>query len=253
MGLVPYNVSPEERKKILEDLLKEPEQPKQPAVLSDAITPLSNGNYVFTDIPYNAGIIPAVELCGRRLDNGYCHGRSGWHAFSLGNNDGWSVTTLEMLYQLLFRAYNLRDDPKYSPVVKELAMRFQDWFYPGGDTFAASNIVDYETVIYANLSSFGSFQAKPKLIQIPEFKQYQRYLYLFKACVGSYFTLANKQPECLLGRTCVLPQNIEDALQSLLGNSFWYAGEVFQYFSSRDNGDLNPAKSSSGLEPQRKT
>lgn len=203
----------------------------------NSITPLDSGNYVFANIPCDSNIVPAVELCTARLDNGMYHNPLEWRSFTQNNADRWSVLTLEMLYQLLFRAYNLRDDAKYGYTIKELTIRFQDWFYPGGDSFALSNFVHYSSGFSSLLSSFDGFKVKSRLMHVPDAKHYQHCLYLFKKYAGSYITLAESQPEHNLGNACSLSESIEELLKVLLGNGSEHAGAVFQYFSSREDND----------------
>ncbi len=226
--LVPDNSTPEERARVLEELLK-------PAVLPGAggqggaggVVKLANGNYLFKNIAYQGRILPAVELSSVLLENGASKTQAQWAEYFKQNNDGWNAVDAEMLYQCLFCAYNLRNDTKYKGVVQEIADIFQTALDPKAPALNTLTKVSYGSGLDAVVSRLGKFpgQIKDTRLQIPEFTRYND--------DWSYFVLANEQAESKLGSTSPLPANAKPVLEAVLGKNYENAGAVFQYFSPR--------------------
>ena len=193
-------------------------------------------NYLFANIPYQGRIIPAVELSGALLDNRLKKTQAQWAEWSIQNPDGWNVADAELLYQCLLRAYTLRDDATHKPVVQDFTSTMQGLLDPQKPYLNTLTKVNCKQGLEAVISRLGAFPGNtvPTKVDIPEFTRANN--------DWSYFVLANEQPENQLGATNQLPPNVHSALQEILGKGYENAGAVFQYFSTRKNGQLREAR-----------
>ncbi|MBI5065996.1 hypothetical protein HZA97_07195 [Candidatus Woesearchaeota archaeon] len=203
---------------------------KPPAGRSDGsgseirLEKVSDG-YVF----HNLAGIGSVKLLNDYLDSDSSKKHDDWRTHCAGRSDGIVVPNSIVLYQMARALYELRNDSNYQEIVKECQDLFnEDWTkkYPHTGTK-----VIYGAGLGAVVDSLqldGS--TKKNNLEIPEFTKANE--------DWSYFVLAPEQAETNLGSINPIPDNAKPVLQELLGEGYEQAGEIFQYFSPRRNGNL---------------
>ncbi len=199
----------------------------------DKIRRLDNGNYAFTNIPYQGKKLQKVEFCPEELEFIEEKTQQAWAKYSATNKEGWCVTDAEILYQCMLQAYELRNDAKYQKTVQELRLDMQEIF--DSDDFSISTLtkVSFGSGLDAIISSLGPIKKKTQ-VTIPEFtKANENFCYL---------VLAREQPEENLGETIIVSSRAHAIMRALLGEGYRKAGTVFQYFTKLKDGNLREAR-----------
>jgi hypothetical protein len=221
-----------------EDLEMAPESSSVqiPAGLSIA---RSAEGYIFAGLRYQGKSIDPVELSGSLLDKGADKDLADWKTYSRTNPKKWCVIDTEIIYQMLFSAYLLRNDAQHRAVVSELTTSLQGLLDPSKLYLSSLTTFNYHAGTKdASVSKHGTLfgQVPDKRILVPEFTKDK------KTDTWSYLVLSEEKPDSKLTKVRTIPPNAEPLLETLLGENYQHAGEVFSYFSSRKDNKLREAR-----------
>jgi len=198
------------------------------------INKLTNGNYLFTRIPYQGRVLEKIEFCPKYLEKGACKTQEAWNKFSKKNKIGWNAADTEILYQCLLRAYAMRSDAQHQETVQELRKDMQEILNPSEEAgIITLTTARFGSGLDAVISSLGPGK-KDTPLTLPEFTK----------SMGDwcYLILAPEQPEKDLGKILPLPSDARPIMKALLGKGYAQAGAVFQYFSTLKNGNLRETR-----------
>jgi hypothetical protein len=227
-----------EEEKGKKDQEKAPESsPVQiPAGLSIA---RSADGYIFAGLRYQSKSIDPVELSGSLLDKGATKDLANWKTYSQTNSEKWCVIDTEIIYQMLFSACQLRNDPKHQQVVSELTAFLQGLLDLSKPYFSTLTTFNYhagtkDATVSKLETALGP--VADKRIEVPEFNKTNPNDY------WSYLILPEERPESKLTKVKPIPKNAEPLLETLLGENYQHAGGVFSYFSPRRSGNLRESR-----------
>jgi hypothetical protein len=199
----------------------------------------SADGYIFAGLKYQSKSINLVELSGSLLDNGADKNLAGWKTYSQTNPEKWCVIDTEIIYQMLFSAYQLRNDAQHRAVVSELTAYLQGLLDPVKPYLPTLTTFKYHAGTKdATVSKAGTAlgPVADKRIEVSEF------IKTTSDSNWSYLVLSEERPESKLTKVKPIPKNAEPLLETMLGENNQHAGAVFSYFSPRKGNQLREAR-----------
>lgn len=189
--------------------------------------------FVFTDIQYAPGLIGDIALSKNPLENGAIKTHIGWKQYSLENSNGIVVPNSQIMYQIMHRIYELRNDVNSQEIV-EMCMRGLR-----NDSYTFSLNTETKIIFGLGMETIVEHLQLDKSLQsinveIPEFRKFSDN--------WSYLILAKAQPESELGNVEPIPDKTKFVLETLLGEGSEEVGAVSQYIALRKNNLLSEVR-----------
>lgn len=231
-----FGYSPEEREsfKIHSQNAKATDLNGYWAKSSRDISIRSDGDYfIFPDIQYAPGLIGDIAITKKCLENGAIKTHVGWKQYSLENSNGIVVPNSQIIYQIMHRLYELRNDINSKKIVEMCVRGLRN------DSEEFSLKTETKIIFGFGLETTVEHLQLDKSVQsinveIPEFVRHNN--------KWAYLSLANEQPESELGNVEPIPDKAKPVLEALLGKGYEELGAVCQYIASRKNSLLREVR-----------
>ena len=192
-------------------------------------------DFIFRNVPSAGEVIPEVRLLRDLLDGGRYKTHNGWRVHCREHPEAGTILTSEMTYQLARRLYALRDvsdstvqQARDSCLALLCKNYIRNYLHTGTK-------ITYQQGLNAVVNHLEP-QGKERTIQleIPEFTCYDD--------DWSYLVLAKEQPENALGIVKDIPASTRPILKTLFGEGYEQAGAVWQYVTTKTNGNLREVR-----------
>ena len=202
-------------------------------VVSGGIVHDTDG-YVFEQLAIAPGLYHDVVFKNSLLSKGAEKTQTDHWAAVQKSKSGVVLPNGQVLYAMMHRAYASRDDASLAGVIDP----FRAWLKADWETKYkhSGTRIDYVSGSLEATIQHLQFDGSviPVSVAIPEFTRATN--------DWSYLVLAPEQPESALGTCEALPENARPFLEGLLGEHYEDAAAVFQYLSSRHNGNLREVR-----------
>lgn len=211
------------------DLIERLQGPHVYSTLRDGFkTPIewlkeTSDSLIFNGIPYQGRTLDDVELTRTPLDNGERRTQDVWLEE---REDGYTLPDSELLFQLMRRLYQLRQDPIYAPIVAQAREQFRQLF--DGVWTITATAIDYNgTNTQATIRKRSPLTGETQhTINIPVTEEHYR-------------VLAHEQPSRQYPNNTTIPENLQPVLEHVFGEGYEQAPDIFKYFSSHRTNEEN--------------
>ena len=204
---------------------KDPEEPK--VNIKD-----DDDYFTFLNIPYASDKFGSVSLTKTLVDDQKKKNHNQWRDWSKSPENKEVVPTVRMVYQIMRRLYELRDNQELQEVRDACIALFREDIaknvpHTGTNITYGQNLEGTINHLQPNKTDL------PINVDIPEFEIHK------DNDNWSYLILAKEQPESDLGNVEQIPEDAKPFLEALLGEGYEQVGAVCQYIDSlTDTGNL---------------